>query len=58
MKNNVDAIKWLRKAIEGGFPCYPVYERDPNLNGLRQDPEFESLMNDLRKEWESHRSLM
>jgi non-specific serine/threonine protein kinase len=57
MKNSVDAVKWLRKAIEGGFPCYPVYERDPNLNSLRQDPEFESLMNDLKKMWESYKTL-
>ena len=38
------AIRVLRETIEGGFFPYPYFRRDPLLNSLRGEPEFESLM--------------
>jgi hypothetical protein len=32
------AIKWLEMVADGGFPCYPLFEKDANLDNLRQDP--------------------
>ncbi len=26
------AIQWLQQSTETGFPCYPFFERDPNLD--------------------------
>ncbi len=46
------ALKYLRMTTEDGFPCYPVFERDANLNNLRKDPHFVRFMADLKKHWE------
>jgi hypothetical protein len=34
----------LRKSIEGGFFCYPYFLRDPLLNNIRNEPEFQQLL--------------
>ena len=47
-----EAIRWLRKAAETGFPCYPWFERDPLLDSLREDAGFQQLMNELQKTFE------
>jgi TolB-like protein len=44
---------WLARAFETGFPCYPWYERDPLLQPLRGDAEFQRFMADLKKLWEA-----
>ena len=46
------ALRFLRQAAEEGFPCYPLFERDPNLNNLRSEPHFVQFMADLKKQWE------
>jgi eukaryotic-like serine/threonine-protein kinase len=46
------AVQWLRRAAEDGLPCYPLFEKDPNLNNLRQDPGYLALMTELRPQWE------
>ena len=38
MNQPEQALKWLDAAADDGFPCYPLFEKDPNLNNLRQDP--------------------
>jgi len=30
MGNRADALKWLQRTVDDGFPCYPMFERDPN----------------------------
>jgi class 3 adenylate cyclase/TolB-like protein len=48
-----EALRWLRTAADTGFPCYPWYARDSLLQPLRNDPEFQRFMEDLRKSWEA-----
>ena len=46
---NVDeAIHWLRRAADDGWPCYPRYAADPTLTHLQGDPRFVALLNDLK----------
>ena len=52
MRNKPSALKSLRKAAEEGYPCYPRFEKDPNLTNLRGDVQFESFMQDQRKQFE------
>jgi len=47
------AIEWLQNAADDGFPCYPFFEKDANLNSLRNDADFKAFMTRLRKQWES-----
>lgn len=44
------ALPWLRAAAMDGYPCYPFFERDPNLNNLRQDPRFIQFMAKLKRQ--------
>jgi tetratricopeptide (TPR) repeat protein len=46
-----EAVPWLKKAADDGFPCYPLFENDRSLDPIRSNPEFKRLMTDLREEW-------
>ncbi len=52
------AIKWLEAAAEDGFPCYPMFERDTNLDNLRQDARFIALLAKLKQQWEYYRTIL
>ena len=52
LNDRENALKWLRYTADDGFPCYPLFEKDPNLNNLRNDEAFISFMNQLRQQWE------
>ena len=52
------AVFWLKKASREGLPCFPLFERDRNLDGLRQDPEFAAFMQELKTQAERFRSTL
>jgi hypothetical protein len=52
------AVYWLRRAAEGGWPCFPYFARDPNLDHIRGDPEFIAFMRELRAQWERYRATL
>ncbi len=58
MKRPEPAVKWLRLTAEDGFPCYPLFEKDPSLNNLRGDPRFIEFMAKLRKQWEYYKATL
>ena len=47
-----DAVRWLKKATETGFPCYAWFNRDPLLDPVRQLASFRRLMDEQREQWE------
>jgi tetratricopeptide (TPR) repeat protein len=47
-----EAVKWLEDAADDGFPCYPYFEADPNLESLQGHPRFTALMSTLRQGWQ------
>ncbi len=47
-----EAVNRLREVADRGFPCYPLFERDPYLNRIRQTPVFIEFMNNLKPRWE------
>jgi tetratricopeptide (TPR) repeat protein len=49
------AVQWLHRAADDGLPCYPLFENDPHLANLRQDPGFLALMAELKVQWERWR---
>ena len=51
------AVVWLRRAVDEGWPCYPYFVNDPNLNAIRQDPGYITFMRDLKARWERYRAL-
>ena len=58
MNKHEQAIGWLQRTADDGFPCYPLFERDPNLNNLRKDPRFITFMAKLRNQWEHYQATL
>jgi eukaryotic-like serine/threonine-protein kinase len=53
--NSDEAVKWLKETAATGFPNYPLFERDPYLNRIRQAPEFVQFMVESKTRWESYK---
>ena len=43
-----EAIRWLQTAADDGFPCYPLFEQDDNLNSLRTDERFVAFLAQMK----------
>ncbi len=52
------ALKWLQVTADEGFPCYPLFEGDTNLDNLRKDPRFISFMANLKQQWEHYNATL
>ena len=52
---SVEAVRWLREAAATGFRCYPLFERDTYLNGIRQAPEFIQFMAEMKAQYDRYR---
>jgi len=52
------AVQWLEKAAETGFPCYPLFMRDPRLDPLRKDPGFVAFMDKQKQQWERDKAML
>ncbi|MGH9387087.1 MAG: protein kinase domain-containing protein, partial [Vicinamibacterales bacterium] len=46
-----EARRWLEEAARTGLPCYPWFARDPLLDPLRRDPEFQRFLAGLEESW-------
>jgi hypothetical protein len=55
MGDTSGALRMLRRTIEGGFFCYPYLARDPLLESIRSEPEFQSLLERARERHEAFR---
>ncbi len=51
MGKNRLALEWLQRTAEDGLPCYPLFEKDPNLDNLRNDPSFMAFLEKMRLQW-------
>ena len=49
---------FLQQAAEDGFPCYPMFAGDSNLNSLRDDPRFMGFMAKLKEQWEGWQKML
>ena len=54
-RNSSEAVKWLKETAATGFPNYPLFERDPFLDRIRQAPDFIQFMADQKAQWEKLR---
>ena len=52
------AVYWLRQTAEGGWPCYPYFARDPNLDSVRRDSEFVAFMKQLKAQWQREQETL
>ncbi|MDD3180686.1 MAG: hypothetical protein PHQ04_10075 [Opitutaceae bacterium] len=47
-KRRGDALRALRKAVALGYNDLPWLEKDPDLDGIKQHPEFLKLIGELK----------
>jgi tetratricopeptide (TPR) repeat protein len=52
-----DAVGWLRRAADDGYPCYPVFLNDSTLDGIRGDPGFQGFLAEQKTRWERFKQL-
>ncbi|HEY6120520.1 MAG TPA: protein kinase [Pyrinomonadaceae bacterium] len=57
MNQPEQAMKWLELAASDGFPCYPLFEQDTNLDNLRRDAAFAAFLEKQKQQWESYKHL-
>jgi hypothetical protein len=53
-----EAVQWLRETARSGWPCYPYFASDPNLEKLHSDPGYVAFMDQLKAQWELYRSML
>jgi len=53
-----EATSWLEKAADHGFPCYPYFEKDPYLDALRGEADFQTFLSRMKAQWERRRSTL
>jgi serine/threonine protein kinase/tetratricopeptide (TPR) repeat protein len=58
MNRQQQAIKWLQSAANDGFPCYVLFERDHNLDNLRDNADFKALMAKLKQQSQYYKTLL
>jgi len=50
--------EWLRQTAENGFPCYPLFASDRNLDDIRMDPAFVAFLREQKAQWERWRATL
>ena len=48
-----EAVRWLSKSRQDGFPCYPWFALDPLLSKLKERRAFQVFLDDFRESWET-----
>ncbi len=56
--DELNAIAWLRRALELGNENYPWLERDRNFDRLRTHAAFQELAGEMRARWEQNVSFI
>lgn len=54
--DKTSALRTLRMSVESGFFSYPYLSRDPLLNDLRSEPEFDQTLSTARQRYEAFKS--
>jgi tetratricopeptide (TPR) repeat protein len=49
-----EAVQWLRETADTGWPCFPYFAGDPNLDNIRSDPGLSALMRQLESQWKRY----
>jgi serine/threonine protein kinase/Tfp pilus assembly protein PilF len=58
MNKPEQALYWLQFTADDGFPCYPLFENDANLNSLRKDERFIAFMAKQKQQWKRYNATL
>jgi hypothetical protein len=51
-------VQWLERTADTGFPNYPYFQIDPNMEPIRNDPKFGKFMVKLKVRWERLKAVV
>jgi DNA-binding winged helix-turn-helix (wHTH) protein/TolB-like protein len=54
--DKISALRTLRMSVESGFFSYPYLSKDPLLDDLRHEPEFDQTLNTARRRHEAFKT--
>jgi len=57
MNKAEQAVEWLEFAAKDGFPCYPLFVNDPNLDHIRNDARYINFMAKLNSQWIGYQAM-
>jgi len=57
MNMKEEAVDWLIKAADTGFPNYPLFESDPIFENLSEHKTYRELLSELEKKWLHFKTL-
>ncbi len=57
MNMREDALSWLEKTADTGFPNYSLFENDPNLKNLHGTPGFVAFLSTQKKQWQERKDI-
>ena len=52
------AVEALEATAADGLPCYPLFERDPNLAKVRTDARFAAFLQAQKRQWDAHQQAL
>jgi len=52
------SVEWLRRAAAEGWPCYPLFASDRNLDNIRGDPAFVGFLREQKAQWDRWRATL
>jgi hypothetical protein len=58
LKKPDNAVDYLLRAADEGFPCYPLFDSDEAFNGMRQHPRYVALLAKLKQQWERYNTTL
>jgi eukaryotic-like serine/threonine-protein kinase len=58
LNDKQEALAWFKRAVAVGNHNYPWFQRDKNYDGLRGDPEYQRVMNEVRGHWEEYKRMV
>ncbi len=56
--NREEALRWLEKAADEGYPSYPHFAKDADLVSLASEPRFVALLRRLETDWRRYRDTL
>lgn len=56
--NRAEALQWLEKAANEGYPSYPHFAKDADLAALAGEPRFVALLHRLETDWRRFRDTL
>ena len=53
-----EAMQWLQTAADDGFPCYPLFLGDANLDNLRSDKRFAAFLAEMKARLQAYEKTL